>query len=82
MNEKKPFPIDKRIYPTMTESYLVPFSYDDNGYKNLHEPPYNLSDNELNYKYDIIQKIRKALSDNGWTVGNINFTSMELTIYK
>jgi len=66
----------------MTEAYLVPFSYDDNGYKNLHEPVYNLSDNELNYKNDIIKKIRKALSDNGWTVGYINFTSMDLTIYK
>jgi len=86
MNEKKPLSLDygsyKQIYTDMTEIYLVPFSYDNGGYNNLHELNYNLSGDELNYKYNIIKKIKKALSDNGWIMGNINFTSMTLTILK
>jgi hypothetical protein len=82
MNEKKPFPIDKRRYSTMTEAYLVPFSYDDNGYKNLHEPNYNLSDIEVIFKKSIMEKIMRVLNDNGWKLGNINFNSMTLIILK
>ena len=86
MNEKKPLSLDygsyNQIYTDMTELYLVPFSYDNGGYNNLHELNYNLSGDELNYKYNIIKKIKKALSDNGCIMGNINFTSMTLTILK
>ena len=86
LNKKKPLSLDygsyKQIYTDMTEIYLVPFSYDDNGYKNLHEPNHNLSENELSFKYNIREKIMRVLVDKGWKLGNINFNSMTLIILK
>jgi len=86
LNQKKPLSLDygsyKQIYTDMTEIYLVPFSYDNGGYNNLHELNYNLSNNEVIFKNSIMERIMRVLDDNGWKLGNINFTSMTLTILK
>jgi len=86
LNMRTPLSLDygsyNQIYTDMTELYLVPFSYDNGGYNNLHEPNYNLSDNEVIFKHNIMEKIMRVLVDNGWKLGNINFTSMTLTILK
>jgi hypothetical protein len=62
------------------ELYLVPFTFDSQGYDYLFEPSYNLSKEEVDFKYKLMRKIEKALESKGMKLLNISFTSNKIVI--
>ena len=62
------------------EVYLVPFTFDNNGYTHLHEPNYNLSFEEKQFKDNIVNKIEAALTERNMSLVNISFNTMSLTV--
>ena len=60
--------------------YLVPFTFDNNGYTHLHEPNYNLSFEEKQFKDNIVNKIEAVLTERNMSLVNISFNTMSLTV--
>ena len=62
------------------EMYMVPFTFDNNGYNYLHEPNHNLSFEEKNYKDNIVDNIKGALDKHNMLLVNISFSTMNLVV--
>ena len=62
------------------EVYLVPFTFDNNGYTHLHEARHNLSFEEQQFKDNIVNKIEAALLKHNMLLVNISFNTMNLTV--
>jgi len=62
------------------EVYLVPFTFDNNGYTHLHEARHNLSYEEQQFKDNIVNKIEAALLKHNMLLVNISFNTMNLTV--
>ena len=60
--------------------YLVPFTFDNNGYTHLHEPNINLFTREREFKDDIVNKIEAALLKHNMFLVNASFHTMNLTV--
>lgn len=60
--------------------YSVPFTFDNNGYTHLHEANHNLSVEEKEFKYNIVNKIEAALLKHNMLLVNISFNTMNLTV--
>jgi len=60
--------------------YLVPFTFDNNGYIHLHEARHNLSFEEQQFKDNIVNKIEAALTERNMSLVNISFNTMSLTV--
>ena len=55
--------------------YIAPFLFDSKGYNHLDEPNINLSTRELVFKGDIVQNMKKALSERNMEYMGANFSS-------
>lgn len=62
------------------EVYLVPFTFDNNGYTHLHEPRHNLSYAEQQFKDSIVNKIEAVLTDRNMFLVNISFNTMSMVV--
>jgi hypothetical protein len=60
--------------------YLVPFTFDNNGYTHLHEPNHNLPFEEKQFKDNIVNKIEAALTERNMSLVNISFNTMNMTV--
>ena len=69
-------------YSKFYDLYTVPFTFDNNGHVYISYPDHHLTDKEMAYKKSIIDRIERALTDNGWDLYNVSFTNMELIIRK
>ena len=70
------------IYGKISEMYLVPFTYDSQGHDYLHEPNYNLTSKEVEFKFNLMKRIEKALDSRGMKLLNISFSSNKIVIAK